>query len=97
MARRLLLDQVMATVTQHEDARAEVVFAFADALRTIRALDAAGDSDDGDSLNAAFEVAKQYGWDWETDEDFVSWCLKATTQEICTEGLRRALAGVRPS
>lgn len=85
----------MATVTDHEDVRAEVVFAFSDALRTIRALDAAGDSDDGDALNAAFEVAKKHGWDWEADKEFASWCLKATEQEICTEGLRRALDGVR--
>jgi len=85
----------MATVTQYEDVRAEVVFAFAEALRTTRALDDAGDSDDGESINAAFEVAKKHGWDWEQDEDFVSWCLKATQQEICVEGLRRAIAGVR--
>ncbi|HSX23040.1 MAG TPA: hypothetical protein VLE97_09725 [Gaiellaceae bacterium] len=85
----------MATVTQYEDAHAEVVFAFAEALRTMRALEDVGDSDDGESLSAAFEVAKKYGWDWEADDDFASWCLKATHQEICTEGLRRALAGVR--
>ena len=85
----------MATVTQYEDARAEVVFAFADALRTIRALEASGDSDDGAALSAAFEVAKKHGWDGATDEAFSSWCLKATEQEICAEGLRRALDGVR--
>jgi len=51
----------MATVNQYEDAHAEVVFAFSDALRTIRALEAVGDSDDGASLNVAFEVAKKYG------------------------------------
>ena len=85
----------MATVNQYEDACAEVVFAFSDALRAIRALEASGDSDDGDALNVAFEVAKKYGWDWEADKQFADWCLKATSQEICTEGLRRALAGVR--
>lgn len=85
----------MATVTEHEDACAAIVFAFADALRTLRALDEAGECDEGDCLNAAFEVAKKYGWNWEADENFASWCLKATSQEICTEGLRWALAGVR--
>lgn len=85
----------MATVGDYEDAHAAVVFAFADALRAQRALAAAGASDDGDALNAAFDVAKKHGWDWEADEDFVGWCLKATHQEICVEGLRRALAGVR--
>lgn len=85
----------MATVTQYEDARAEVVFAFADALCTIRMLDAAGDSDDGDALNAAFVVAQKYGWTWNEDDQFAAWCLKATEQEICVEGLRRALAGVQ--
>jgi len=85
----------VATVSDYEDARAAIVFAFADALRTQRSLDDAGDSDDGEALNAAFEVARKYGWNWEDDEDFASWCLKATDQEICTEGLRRALHGVR--
>lgn len=85
----------MATVTQYEDARAEIVFAFAAALRTTRTIEKSGDSDDGECLNAAFEVAKKYGWDWETDKDFVGWCLKATQEEICTEGLRRALDGVK--
>lgn len=89
------LEQLMATVNQYEDAHAAVVFAFAEALRTTRALDDAGDSDDGDCLNVAFEVAKKHGWDWEADEDFVTWCLKATQQEICTEGLRRALGGIK--
>ena len=85
----------MATVSDYEDAHAAVVFAFADALRTQRALDAADDSDDGAALNVAFEVAKRYGWNWEADEEFANWCLKATPHEICTEGLRRALGGVR--
>ena len=87
----------MATVNQYEDASAEIVFAFADALRTIRALEAVGvgDSDGGVALDAAFEVAKKYGWIWNADTSFADWCLKATEQEICTEGLRRALGGVR--
>jgi hypothetical protein len=85
----------MPTVTQYEDARAEIVFAFSDALRAQRAFDASGECGDCEQLNAAFEVAKRYGWDWEADEDFASWCLRATPQEICTEGLRQALAGVR--
>jgi hypothetical protein len=85
----------MATVNQYEDAHAEVVLAFSDALRTIRALETAGDSDDGAALNVAFETAKKYGWNWEADEEFASWCLKATEQEICTEGLRLAIGGVR--
>ena len=85
----------MATVTQYEDACAEIVFAFAEALRTTRAFESVGDSDDGDCTTAAFDVSKKYGWDWEKDDEFTSWCLKATQQEICVEGLRRALAGVR--
>lgn len=85
----------MATVTQYEDALSEIVFAFADALRTIRALEAVGTSDDGESLNAAFEVAKKHGWTWNEDDEFAAWSLKATEQEICVEGLRRVLDGVR--
>lgn len=85
----------MVTVTQYEDAVAEIVFAFADALRTIRDLEAADDTDDGVAITAAFEVAKKHGWDGSQDEQFTTWCLKATEQEICTEGLRRALNKVR--
>lgn len=88
----------MATVTQYEDACAEIVFAFAAALGEIRAREAIGDSDDGvalDALDAAFEVAKKHGWIWNADASFADWCLKATEQEICVEGLRRALGGVR--
>lgn len=85
----------MATVTQYEDACAEIVFAFAEALHTIRMLAAVGDSHDGTSLDAAFEISKKHGWDWSADTGFADWCLKATDQEICVEGLRRALGGVR--
>jgi hypothetical protein len=83
----------MATVTQYEDACAEVTFAFADALRTLRAF--ADPAEGTDALNAAFEVAKKHGWIWNEDASFSAWCLKATDQEICVEGLRRALGGVR--
>ena len=85
----------MATVTDYEDVRAAVVFAFAEALRTTRSLEEVDDSDDGECLTAAFDAAKKHGWDYEQDDEFTSWCLKATQQEICVEGLHRALAGVR--
>lgn len=85
----------MATVAQYEDAHAEVVFAFAKALRIQRDLSVSDVDYENEALLAAFEVAKRHGWDWEMDGDFTDWCLKATRQEICVEGLRRALGGVR--
>jgi len=40
---------------------------------------------------AAFDAADLAGWDWEKDEKFVDWALKATEPEIAAEGLRRFL------
>jgi hypothetical protein len=85
----------MPTVSDFENARAAIVFAFAEALHTIRANEAKGDSDDGEALETAFAVARSYGWDYEQNADFTAWCLKATEQEICTAGLVKALEGVR--
>ena len=36
----------------------------------------------------AFDAAEECGWDWESDNGFTKWCLKATSPEIAEEGLR---------
>jgi hypothetical protein len=36
----------------------------------------------------AFDAATKCGWDWESDDLFTIWCLKATSPEIAEEGLR---------
>ena len=36
----------------------------------------------------AFDSAALCGWDWESDNGFTKWCLKATSPEIAEEGLR---------
>jgi hypothetical protein len=84
--------KIAQPVNKYEEARVCVVYAFYDALRMIRAEGPGVVTvDPADALSAAFEIAKEQGWDAEKDEDFTSWCLKATHQEICTEGLVRAL------
>lgn len=44
-----------------------------------------------EASNAAFDAAKAAGWDWEKDEQFVNWCLKATDLEVLSEGKKRFL------
>ncbi len=83
----------LRTVTDYEDAGAAIVAAFSAAIAVVRATEWGADAAI-DAHAAAFDVAKAYGWDWETDEDFASWALKATEQESLIEGLRRALAHV---
>lgn len=39
----------------------------------------------------AFEMAESFGWDWQEDETFQDWSLKATSVEILAYGLKRAL------
>ena len=52
--------------------------------------------DDQDvAANAALELATSCGWNWEADESYTSWALKATTEESLVEGLQKALAAVR--
>lgn len=70
---------------------ADLICAYAKALAAEHA-----ESDDADDLaNAAVHLAEECGWDWEHDEDFTAWALKATGQEILVEGLQKALAAVR--
>jgi hypothetical protein len=44
--------------------------------------------------NAPFLMAEMLGWDWESDEAFTHWALKATQSEIAIEGRKRFLAWV---
>jgi hypothetical protein len=44
--------------------------------------------------NTAFDAAKAAGWDWEADQKFVDWCLKATDLECITEGRKRFLEAI---
>jgi hypothetical protein len=62
-----------------------LICAFAAAIR----------SDDVDINNAALDLAMECGWDWEADESFTSWALKATTEESLVLGLQKALATVQ--
>ena len=89
----------MATVTDWEDIRAEVIFAFADALRIVREEEAAdnwGSERHQAAVQSAFDVANRLGWDEQADEDFMQWASKATEQEILAEGLVRALDKIHP-
>lgn len=41
--------------------------------------------------SAAFDLARNYGWDATADDEFLRWAAQATEHEHLTEGLRRAL------
>jgi len=47
------------------------------------------------AFNAAFEKAKKYGWDWESDDEWTAWTLKATGAEILAQGLANAIQKCR--
>lgn len=79
------------TSNSYTRACADLICAYAKAIAAERA-----ESDDADDLaNAAVLLAEECGWDWERDENFAAWALKATGQEILVEGLQKALAAAR--
>lgn len=83
----------MASVSDYEKARLEIVSAFSAAM-----VEDSKRPDDGEAHRlsvGAFDLARRCGWHAEADEDFTLWCLKATQQEILAEGLIRALRGIR--
>lgn len=45
-----------------------------------------------DAETAAFKAAADAGWDWESDQSYYGWALKATDVERLTEGRKRFLA-----
>lgn len=49
-----------------------------------------GDAD-GTLQNAAFDAAQAAGWDWEADQEFMGYALKATPAEILDKGLEKYL------
>jgi hypothetical protein len=70
---------------------AELICAFAAAIEADRT-----ERDDAvDLANDAVVLAEECGWDWEADQDFARWALKATAEENLVEGLQKALAAVR--
>ena len=83
----------MATVTQYEDAYAALISAFNDAMKEVLKSD---QSDKGVRLtDKAFALAKKYGWDWEADDEWGRWALKATGPEIVAHGLVNAIQKAR--
>lgn len=96
----------MATVTDYEDMRLALIDAFRTAIISRRAADKCEEegsiyaASEGklaiDHHVAAFNLAKLHGWDCDRDEEWYLWTLKATEQEILTEGLRLALDRCRP-
>lgn len=84
------------TVTDHEDARSEIIAAFA-AADALYADEATWDTVEAETaFNHAFVVAEKYGWDPDRDESWVGEFLpwRPTGREILAEGLIRALRSV---
>lgn len=82
------------TGNNYTKACADLIVAFGNALAILKNEDAYGSDEALEAENAAFDLAKECGWSPEGD-DFESWALKATNDEILVEGLQRALAAVR--
>jgi hypothetical protein len=82
------------TVTDHEDARSEIIAAFA-AADVLASKEETWDTVEAEKAdNHAFNVATKYGWHYEDDEGFMGYALKATQREILAEGLVRSLKGI---
>lgn len=79
------------TANNYTEACSELICAFAAALVADRM-----DLEDQDvTCTHAFQLAASCGWDWEADEDFTTWALKALVEESLVAGLQKALAVVR--
>jgi hypothetical protein len=73
---------------------ADLIIAFGKALAILKNEDAYGSVEALEAENAAYDLAKECGWDPD-GENFESWALKATNDEILVEALHRSLTAVR--
>jgi hypothetical protein len=87
----MMSTKTTAVVGERNAARDAVVAAFDKAYKFAEADENYGTEAATDAQNAAFDAAKAAGWDWEADQQFCDWCLKATDLEIITEGKKRFL------
>lgn len=87
----------MRTITgnNYTETCAELIIAFGKALAVVADPDAEGSDEHEQTATAAFDLAQECGWDFENDESFATWALKATGQESLVEGLQHALDAVR--
>ena len=85
---------------EHYNMYLKLIKAFGDALERHMKVEVWGDSPEFwaacDAQQHAFDLAEDYGWDWDDDMDFSNWCLKATAPDINAEGLRIALDKCSP-
>jgi len=85
-----LEENTMPTVTDYEDARLWILKAFHRAIMAIR-HHGEGSEQETTARTEAFMVAKAFGWDYENNEDYRNFCLKATGEEILAEAVRLLL------
>lgn len=69
-----------------EASDSEVMQAFEDAHKSLKEH-GWGTENQIKTQNRAFDLAKEKGWDWESDHDFTAYALKATVEEILDKGL----------
>lgn len=79
----------MPSITEHEFAYLDLMKVFTEAMAGCIGSDEAEASQA--AFNAAFDKAKNYGWDWESDHDWNLWTLTATRPEILARGLAHAI------
>ena len=75
----------------HEDAYLRMIEAFHKALAFIADYKNYATQAAIDLENKAFDLAEKCGWNAEEDNEWVSWCLKATKPEILAHGLAYAI------
>lgn len=83
----------MATGTDYEKAYVSLMEAFGKAMK--EALKGDESAKYLRLENKAFDLAKKLGWDWENDEKWAHWALKATSPEIIAHGLAYAIQRIR--
>lgn len=78
--------------------RAELMEVFGRAMRCATTYPEEDNDQVLDAMADAFSTAENYArWMYQDDQEWFSWQLKATPEEIITEGLKRALARLEQS
>jgi hypothetical protein len=82
-------------VPQRTATDVDVIMAFWEAISYATSCNPADEERSEKAHIHAFDTAADAGYDWESDNDFMEWGLKATQLEILVEGLYRALEAIR--
>lgn len=85
----------MASVTDYEEAYANLIKVFGKAMTAVMSGKDEGSRSTQRLVEQAFELAEKYGWDAAADEEWMHWALKATGPELLAHGLAKAIQKTR--